>query len=301
MKKLLLFILLFCITQSNNAQTNVYHPFPDSSAFWNEEAHWSNGTTNIYNPEIEFFGGDTTISAVHYKKIIANGYEYGPSICCNYTNKYLGALREDTLQKKVFFHPIASTASETVIYDFSLHVGDTLAPSYISQANNYVSSIDSILIGASYRKKFNISLLPVNSSSSYVALIEGVGSTFGLLAQLTPSFEDGTTLNCFSQNNVTLYPAGTDSCSSTVAIQKIYGNQSNITIYPNPAQNNFTIEPNNTEKQTLQVFDVSCKLVLTQTIMGTTNIDAGMLAQGVYNVNITGSNGVINKRLVVVR
>ena len=76
---------------------------------------------------------------------------------------------------------------------------------------------------------------------------------------------------------------------------------SNLNIYPNPAQNNFTIQTNVSDKQNLQVYDVNGKLVLTQTINGTTSIDVGILAQGVYNVSITSNEGVINKRLVIVK
>jgi hypothetical protein len=304
-KHLFIIISLIFLLKKIDAQTNVYHPFPDSSALWNETSWWAS-TPVGNNPQIEFFGGDTIISNIHYKKIMASGYEYasGNQTCCNYVNRYLGALRQDTAHKKVYFCN-ASTTKDTLLYNFNLHVGDTLKLTYINHiANtNYVSSIDSILIGTTYRKQYNINGLSVSSiSSSFVSLIEGIGSTLGLLEPLVAPFESGSALNCFSQNHVTLYPAGTDSCSSTVSIKEIKNNSSIIlTIYPNPAQNNFTIKTNTNEKQNLQVFDVNDKLVLTQTINGTTNIDASTLAQGVYNVSLTSNEGVVNKRLVVVK
>jgi type IX secretion system substrate protein len=82
---------------------------------------------------------------------------------------------------------------------------------------------------------------------------------------------------------------------------KLLSNGSQINIYPNPNKGNFTIETTATEKQTVQVFDVNGKLVFSQTINGNTNIDAGNLSEGVYNVSIMGNEGVVNKRLVVVR
>ena len=78
-------------------------------------------------------------------------------------------------------------------------------------------------------------------------------------------------------------------------------NASQVNIYPNPNKGSFTIETTATEKQTVQVFDVNGKLVFSQTIHGNTSIDAGTLADGVYNVNIMGNEGVVNKRLVVVK
>ena len=54
-------------------------------------------------------------------------------------------------------------------------------------------------------------------------------------------------------------------------------------------------------KQTLQVFDVNGKLVLSQTINGAANIDASNLAEGVYNLSLINATGVVNKRLIIVK
>src|SRR6202007_2070869 len=63
----------------------------------------------------------------------------------------------------------------------------------------------------------------------------------------------------------------TNGCAVATGINSILQNNT-ISIYPNPAQNNFTIETSSTDKQTLQMFDVNGKLVLSQTIKGTTNM-----------------------------
>jgi len=83
------------------------------------------------------------------------------------------------------------------------------------------------------------------------------------------------------------------------SIQNFQSPQFNL--YPNPAQNNFTVEVSDNNKQTISVFDVNGKQVLLQNINGTTNIDVSNLNQGVYNVNCSNSQGVINKRLVIVK
>jgi hypothetical protein len=74
-----------------------------------------------------------------------------------------------------------------------------------------------------------------------------------------------------------------------------------INLYPNPAQNNFTVEVSSNEKQTLQLFDVTGKQVLSQIINGTTTIDVSNLSQGVYNLSVISSDGVVNKRLLIVK
>jgi type IX secretion system substrate protein len=75
----------------------------------------------------------------------------------------------------------------------------------------------------------------------------------------------------------------------------------NVSIYPNPNNGSFVIEPSSATKQTMQVYDVTGKLVLSQTLNGKTNIDASSLSEGIYNISIINSNGVVNKRLVIVR
>jgi hypothetical protein len=78
-------------------------------------------------------------------------------------------------------------------------------------------------------------------------------------------------------------------------------NQNQLLIYPNPAQNNFTIQTNNADKHTLQLFDINGKLVLSQTINGTSNINTANLPAGVYNLSLQNPNQVVNKRLVIVK
>jgi hypothetical protein len=83
-------------------------------------------------------------------------------------------------------------------------------------------------------------------------------------------------------------------------IESVTLKNSEVKIYPNPAQNNFTIETNSTEKQTLQLLDVIGKQVLLQTISGTANIDVSRLTKGVYFYSvIQNQQNVQNGKLIV--
>ena len=108
----------------------------------------------------------------------------------------------------------------------------------------------------------------------------------------------------FTNNPTThdsVYATYTLVVSAPVGINQLNAVDNKINIYPNPAQNNFTIETSTNQKQTVSVFDVNGNLILSQTITGTTNIDASNLISGVYNVSITCNNGIANKRLVIVK
>jgi uncharacterized repeat protein (TIGR01451 family) len=73
-------------------------------------------------------------------------------------------------------------------------------------------------------------------------------------------------------------------------------------IYPNPNNGTFTIELNSKEKQSLQLFDITGNIILTQIIEnGKGTINASNLAAGVYNICIKGTTSVINKKVVIVK
>lgn len=119
---------------------------------------------------------------------------------------------------------------------------------------------------------------------------------------------------CFStycQNDSVYRYSNNSTLSNLVYINVINPNQttavknisakSEINIYPNPAQNNFTIETNVTEKQNLYIFDINGKQVLAQTINGKVTIDASNLNAGVYSISITSNEDVVNKKLIIVK
>jgi len=72
-------------------------------------------------------------------------------------------------------------------------------------------------------------------------------------------------------------------------------------IYPNPNNGNFYVQTNSTDKHTMQVYDVNGKLILTQTITGSTTINLESLNEGVYTISIIGSETVANKKLIIVK
>jgi hypothetical protein len=80
-----------------------------------------------------------------------------------------------------------------------------------------------------------------------------------------------------------------------------YNANNTINLYPNPSNGSFIIEPSSITKQTMQMFDVTGKLVLSQAISSRTSVDASNLNEGVYNISLQSNEGVVNKRLVIVR
>ena len=149
--------------------------------------------------------------------------------------------------------------------------------------------------------------------SSYVSLGDSIVSWSWVFPGGTPATfngqNPGSITFTYGNHYVCLTVTTANGCIDSTCknvfenIQAIdeFQNPSLLKIYPNPAQNNFTIQPPTNDKQTLTLFDIRGKQIFTQTISGTTNIDISKLADGVYNVNITSSTEVINKKLIIVK
>ena len=100
--------------------------------------------------------------------------------------------------------------------------------------------------------------------------------------------------------NMVLWLANTGCTSATTDITSL--TESNeVSVFPNPANESFSIETNTSEKQTLQVFDISGRMVLSQTIQEKASIDVSALNSGMYTLSIQGETGYINKRLVILK
>ncbi len=308
MKRVLLFIttLLF-VFKTGYGQSNVYHPFPDTSAKWNQ-MYWYDYTGSppcqVTSPNIIFLAGDTIISSLHYKKLLGSGYEYCqlPSDdCCVHYNTYAGAIRQDSVHKKVYYCAV-STTTDRLLYDFNLNIGDTLPTSYNNCCDsNYVSSIDSILIGTTYRKQYHISTgILAGNSTNYVQLIEGIGSTLGLAYQITPGFESGSNLNCFIQNNVTVYTNPQQQgvgCDLSIGI-KIINRQLTFNISPNPSSGNISIAGNIKNIDELKVTDMLGQLVY-EAKPNTINTTLTLPDTGVYFITLTSGTETSTKKVIV--
>ena len=72
-------------------------------------------------------------------------------------------------------------------------------------------------------------------------------------------------------------------------------------LYPNPTTGYFTIEPITPEPQTIELIDISGKLVFTQLIKGKTEFDFSAFDKGVYKLTISNGINSTNKRLLIVR
>jgi hypothetical protein len=108
MMKKLIFIIFILSTIAVKSQTNMYHPFPDSAAFWNIRYGWYYGSSSYKEDYSITFSGDTIINNITYHQLIVpkiqyfansgpNGYSYGWN-----SGHYAGSIRQDTAIRTVY-------------------------------------------------------------------------------------------------------------------------------------------------------------------------------------------------------
>ena len=310
MRRVYLIILLSAIfSLKGMAQFNVYHPFPDSNAYWREEAF--NGSSG-FGFTVQGYGyklaGDTVIKGMAYHKVNEiGGYQtFLPSGEAFYNiDFYYAAIREDTL-KHIYMYD-TTIHRDTLLYDFNIKIGDTLnqynSPGW-SGRKAVVTKIDSIFIGSSYRKQFVL---------GFDSIIEGIGSTEGLFDGIVPPFEIYSLLDCFSQNNDMIYSSSIlgphDSCSKLyLGVNSLSGPKGQFSVYPNPASMNVTISyllPQGQNNAVLRLYNTMGQIEYSKNMNSTNstiNENVSGIPCGVYYYTLS-VNGLVTagNKLVIVR
>jgi hypothetical protein len=115
-----------------------------------------------------------------------------------------------------------------------------------------------------------------------------------------------TTSNCCAGTTYTATITG--SCGTEVQVCSVsfmttdinhFSKENKIKVSPNPSSGSFVIEPNTSETQILQIFDVTGKMVLNQNINGKTNIDVSNIDNGMYFIQVKTNENISTQRIIV--
>jgi hypothetical protein len=292
------------------AQTWIYHPFPYSNAIWkfqNSDVASSgpgpcSGLNFCYIDYQYRLSGDTIISGKRYANVYRDvsysNCPCGPNSSQNVYAGYCGGIRNDTLNKRVYWANFSGP--EQLLYDFNWVVGDTFTP-----CNNTIAAIDSVLIGSSYRKRF------ITSDSAH--FIEGIGSVGlgemnGDGADLFDphcglSMSPYQTFMCYSDSSVS-YLMNVFSCNSlSKGIAEIFKNEElDVSISPNPTSDSFTLLFYKTQKNTtIRLTDVTGREIRTENFSGKKlTLQKGDLKSGVYFIQtINEKKNVANSKIII--
>ena len=301
MKKLLLAIFT-SVAAFTNAQTNVYHPFPETDGAWNFTTRfwcWSGVPQPIDNTYSLSVEGDTVISSQTYHKLIVPLLQTTASACVGSSstfNIYEGCTRQDVSMKKVFYiYP--GSSMEELLYDFNMQVGDTVKGHLETYAYpvDTVISIDSVLVGDSYRKRWNINF------GYNISIIEGVGSTYGLVEYSPGNGPDHLeyTMNCYQETGTTLYPDASTACELITSVSQLEKEPEQVLVYPNPSAGSFTIDVGNTNVKEIRITDLLGNNVFQKHEAIPEKIMIDNLQKGTYILTIIDKNNrSTNKKII---
>lgn len=317
-----LFLLLFGLFSVFFLKSQQNFPLPSENPFWTEShaqlwactysndcgGYYCECTTPVY------YKTDTVISGTIYNRLYSRGIcdaifaggppPYGCPFTFEYTNpeSLIAIIRQDTVNQTVY---LWDGVKDTLLYDFkNINVGGP----YPSTCNNpmldnlVVVSEDSLLLNNVYIKKWNLAMSfnGVVSDSAFVCIIDGIGSSFGIKADLVPPFENGDELLCFSKDDVVLYPDSTYFCDKTVKIIETEDKQT-FNVYPNPVQSVLTIETDYAFKNSclVKIFSAGGVEVFRQKVTSNKiNIDVSQLAKGFYIIQFVNGDSVLSEKFV---
>jgi hypothetical protein len=307
---LLLVLMIITFQKKGSAQT--YVPFPDSNAIWREHhAIYYSGIGMVCSELQYYIQGDTVINGITYRNVWSIGYSGLPVVSCS---TYFGqgpALAYRESNKRIFCikylynnpsNPPSSSTPEFILYDFNLSLGDTFAyPVHFTPlmfGNTIITHVDSTLVFNSYRKVYFLTTLmsmpPSPADSNYVAIIEGIGSTYGLIGNLLkPNWQEKyDELTCF-RHNVNDYSPWGDPCNY-LTTEEAPQPQPEVKIYPNPARDFITIEDMEGQYTEIMLMDLSGRVILKENISGRQlikSVSLNPVGNGLYVCWITSKSG----------
>jgi hypothetical protein len=247
--------------------------------------------------------GDTTINEISYRKLcLERGDTSNPKI------QAVGGLREEN--KKIYYigqtFVGAESNREYLLYDFTKQIGDTIRHDSFGGFYSVVLGIDSIPIGDSYRKRFEVDNHWFYHNPDYI--VEGIGSVLnGLLGHIsdipTCGFHYWEHI-CFRENGEVKYlnPSFND-CFPKMFFTKIYllSRESEIKLYPNPIDNKLLIENNTNEHELIiKIIDMNGRTMIEEKLIDKSLTVDLKIVTGIYNVIILNNKGqILLKRKII--
>lgn len=274
--------------------------FATSNAIWNTHILSSEGSYR--GNQICGINGDTLISDTLYHKV----YLLSDTLFAdNYNEVYLGGLRKD--EKKVWFKPAYWTASNILLYDFGVSVGDTIWHNayarIVSDGSVTFSKGDNYSI-VKYIETLNGTNLSIeyqfNPGQQWNS---SFGSTHGLFGSIMdmPLPGDNYKLACFKQNDTVKYisNAKCDNCFCRSSGVDSYLSRSPIVfLYPNPVKDQIELTVQIPYHRILvELFDIEGRRLLLKEMQ--TDITIPSSLKGFYLLKVTIDNQVQIDKIVI--
>lgn len=288
------FVLLVGLIIGLTASAQQYFPLPDTNIIWKEwYASLSQSSYSMYLDH--YYDGDTTIGSHNYSKIYSDRYVSAQSIVYHW---YDGAIRNDSAARMVYIVPRDSSA-DFVLYDFNLAVGQFFPVAWYCMLNPHtdtVAVIDSVLVGNYWHKRYR-------NSDGYHELIEGIGSTGGLLAPHMTSGSEFTELLCVYHNDRPVWPDTSSGCASFIGIHD-NDSDSNLELFPTPSAGKLQFRNVSGTTNKVTVYSADGRLLQEYSVQADAfELDLSGEPEGVYFICLINQEEgtVLSRRVLIAR
>jgi hypothetical protein len=320
MKTGLLSIALLLVLQHFTA-AQAYRPLLREGSQWELRGGQAHPLCTRISLSRIFFGGDTLINQMTYKKLLWQGSEsvapYPPaqSLGCaphvilpEIRTNLAAFLREDSVNRKVWiWHRDLSIPNssfeESLLFDFSLDEGDTLKSDYHMDNDSVFLVVDSIRYElypwdpTQMTKTYYMT--PATGPSSLILdprIFEGFGSAV-FIGRM--GFQIGFG---FSPPNVSCYIHSPTSpvshlCTRYLSTEEV--NSPELNIYPNPALDFITIDGLTiADRATVRLCDIQGKILLSSPLNEDFKVDISALQQGLYFLLVETNGKLITSKIL---
>jgi len=208
------------------------------------------------------------------------------------------------------------SASPTNLYDFYAVKTDTLGNIiwektiggvYTDECYSVAVCNDGgyILAGATYPPPTNSQayLLKINSNGDSLWSVQYGNSGMEAFYSVIETFDYGFAAVGFSTSFTnSVYLIKTNAIGTLTNInEQQNANENDFIIYPNPAKDNINIKFKDNSKKTIQLFDITGKIVIEQIISNDTflQLNTTTFENGIFFLNITSNNNSITKKIII--
>ncbi len=296
MKKLSILIFIFTNWSNFNAQS--YIPMVEDSMIV-VNGIWG---YDFAEPVVYKYLGDTTINSTSYFRVYHCSLLEDSSFALSTNTNYYGAIRE--VNKKVYFlHKDSSI--ERKIYDFSLSLNDTTSIFFTTMWNSEnvnvkFKRIDTV---SNYYGR-DIWIHDVNSSVFFpnYHIVEGFGNVDFCANEIETDYRTIKLCSIKKNNPSHNIPVSYSACywqikNSFISLSEIESNS--VEVYPNPAINQITVQSNDTDLQSVSIYDVNGKFINQISVQKNKEvIDLKFMKSGIYTLKIVTKKGIVTKKIV---
>lgn len=275
-------------------------PIPSNSgAQWRITRAYNDGICANWHNSLYYVDGTEEHDGKLYYKIYETGDYYQtvtdpPGPCddsYSYNGDYRGAIRSENGKTYAY------NGEEELLMDFTLDVGDTLNTSI--SYGLVVGSIDSVLVGTAYRKRFNFS-----NGDICNWMVEGVGHETGLFEPMSTAMSFFSIMDCYGEYDEPLF--GEMDCILNVGVEDLSANVSDVLIYPNPTSSALTVDLSQLTNTiaSYSITDIYGKVIRTEAFVSSKPemfvIDLSDFNSGIYFLKLNAENRdvVISKKII---